>query len=127
MKKQVINIMGAGLCGSLFSIMLAKQGFSVIVRERRSNPNSNIGAKEAGKSINLAMSVRGINALKYAGIFKEVEPLLIPMKGRMLHYQDGRNELQSYGQHKNEFIYSISRSRLNHMLVDAAENFGVDV
>ena len=127
MKKQVINIMGAGLCGSLFSIMLAKQGFSVIVRERRSNPNSNIGAKEAGKSINLAMSVRGINALKYAGIFKEVEPLLIPMKGRMLHYQDGRNELQSYGQHKNEFIYSISRSRLNHMLVDAAENCGVDV
>ena len=127
MEKQVINIIGAGLCGSLLSIMMAKQGFSVVVRERRIDPRSDIGTKEAGKSINLAMSVRGINALKYAGIFNEVEPLLIPMKGRMLHYQDEKKELQPYGQYEHELIYSISRSKLNHMLIDTAENCGIEV
>ena len=127
MKKQTIDIIGAGLCGSLFSIMMAKQGFSVVVREKRIDPRTDIGSKEAGKSINLAMSVRGINALKYAGIFNEVKPLLIPMQGRMLHYQNGENELQSYGQYEDEFIYSISRSKLNHLLIDTAENYGIDV
>ena len=120
-----INILGAGLCGSLLSIMMAKQGYSVTVREKRSDPRKNRGS--AGRSINLAMSAKGINALKYAGIFEQIEPLLMPMKGRMLHFQDGREELQPYGQYDHEFIYSVSRLRLNHLLIDAAEEIGVEI
>ena len=125
MVEKEINILGAGLCGSLLSIMMAKQGYSVTVREKRSDPRKNHGS--AGRSINLAMSAKGINALKYAGIFEQIETLLMPMKGRMLHFQDGREELQPYGQYDHEFIYSVSRSRLNHLLIDAAEEIGVDI
>ena len=125
MVKKKINIIGAGLCGSLISILMAKRGYDVVVREKRSDPRMNSGP--AGRSINLAMSAKGINALRYTGIFDEVEHLLMPMKGRMLHLQDGQTDLQPYGQFDHEFIYSVSRLKLNHLLIDKAEKLGVEL
>ena len=121
MAKKTINIIGAGLCGSLISILMAKRGYDVVVREKRSDPRINSGP--AGRSINLAMSAKGINALRYTEIFDEVEHLLMPMKGRMLHLQDGQTNLQPYGQFDHEFIYSVSRLKLNHLLIDEAVNW----
>ena len=125
MAKKTINIIGAGLCGSLISILMAKRGYDVVVREKRSDPRINSGP--AGRSINLAMSAKGINALRYTEIFDEVEHLLMPMKGRMLHLQDGQTDLQPYGQFDHEFIYSVSRLKLNHLLIDEAEKLGVRI
>ena len=119
MEKTPVKILGAGLCGSLLSIILARRGYPVIIYEARSDPRDL--SQTAGKSINLAMSSRGIKALKYAGIFEQVEPLLMPMKGRMLHFQNGEQELQPYGQKEDEVIYSVSRFNLNKILIDTAE------
>ena len=78
----------------------------------------------AGRSINLALSIRGIRALKEIGIFNEIKPLLIPMKGRMIHDIDGQTAMQPYGQKNNEVIYSVSRADLNKKLMNGAENTG---
>ncbi len=114
-----INILGAGLCGSLLAIMLARRGFPVTVRELRSDPRTTEVA--AGRSINLAMSARGIRGLKHAGVFEQVEHLLLPMRGRMIHEVDGTTSLLPYGQREHELIYSVSRAALNEILIDVAE------
>lgn len=113
-----MTILGAGLCGSLLSIVLARRGMKVTVIERRSDPRTTEAI--GGRSINLAMSARGIRALRYAGVFDTIEPLLIPMAGRCVHELDGSTSLHPYGQKENEVIYSVSRAALNRALVTAA-------
>lgn len=119
MNRRSIQIFGAGLCGSLLSVLLARRGFDVTVYERQGD--SRRADTPAGRSINLAMSARGIRALRHAGIFSRVEPLLVAMRGRFVHYQDGTTELQEYGQRPEEQIYSVSRAELNRILLSAAE------
>ena len=120
MKRRSVQIFGAGLCGSLLSVTLARRGFDVTVYERQND--SRKADAPAGRSINLAMSARGIHALKHAGIFSRVEPLLVPMRGRLVHHEDGATELQEYGQRPEEQIYSVSRAELNRLLLAAAED-----
>jgi kynurenine 3-monooxygenase len=125
MTEESLQIFGAGLCGSLLSIMLAKRGLDVMVYERQKD--SRRADTPAGRSINLAMSARGINALKHAGIFSQVEAMLVPMRGRFVHHEDGATELQEYGQRPEEQIYSVSRGDLNRILLTAAEEAGVEI
>ncbi len=126
MAKRDVNILGAGLCGSLLSIMIARHGYPVTIREMRPDPRSSQQA--AGRSINLALSARGIRGLKHAGVFADVEPLLMPMRGRMIHETDGRKELLAYGLRENELIYSVSRAELNRILIEkAVDGFGVRI
>lgn len=123
---QTMNIFGAGLCGSLLAIILSRHGYPVTVREARPDPRTAILA--AGRSINLALSSRGIRGLKQAGVFEKVEPLLMPMRGRMIHELNGEKELLSYGQREHELIYSVSRAELNRILIETAiDDHGVDV
>jgi kynurenine 3-monooxygenase len=119
MKKDKATILGGGLCGSLLSIVLARRGMKVTLLERQADPRKE-GAT-GGRSINLAMSSRGIRALKHAGVFEQIEPLLMPMAGRLIHDEDGTTELHAYGQNESEVIYSISRAELNRTLIDCAE------
>lgn len=120
MNRSSVNIIGAGLCGSLLSIILARRGIKVTVLERQADPRTMQAA--AGRSINLVLSARGNRALQYAGIFEHIEPLLVPMKARLIHHEDGTTELQSYGQRESEQIYSVSRAELNRILIQTAEN-----
>ena len=113
-----ITIAGAGLAGSLLGVMLGQRGYPVTILERRSDTRG--VEADSGRSINLALSSRGIHALKIAGLFEKVEKLLIPMKGRMLHFQNGAEEFSPYGQRESEVIYSVSRRDLNHLMIDAA-------
>ena len=117
-----VNMLGAGQCGTLLATMLAKDGFTVDLYERNSDPRGDDAA--AGRSINLALSARGFNALEKAGVIQRVLPLLVPMKGRMIHDVDGSTELLRYGQRLDEQIYSVSRGRLNQILLDVAEDVG---
>lgn len=126
MTRAAVNIIGAGLCGSLMAVLLAKRGIGVTLYERRGDPRH--GPTVAGRSINLALSARGIHALRHAGVFADVEPLLVPMRGRMIHGEDGSRELQPYGHKPGEQIYSVSRSALNRILIDfAARSDGVQM
>jgi kynurenine 3-monooxygenase len=81
----------------------------------------------AGRSINLALAARGIAALEHAGIMTQVLPLLIPMRGRLLHAPDDSLTFSPYGQAEHEVIHSISRPGLNRLLLDAAESAGVRI
>lgn len=118
-RPQKIHIAGAGLVGSLLAVMLGNRGYEVTVLERRSDPR--LKEAESGRSINLALSSRGIAALTTAGLMEKVNELLIPMKGRMLHMDDGSEVFSSYGQRPEEVIYSISRGDLNVLMMDQAE------
>ena len=113
-----VNIIGAGLAGSLLAILLARRGFRVSVYERRPDPRTS--AADSGRSINLALAARGIRGLRLAGVLNRVMPLAIPMRGRMVHEHDGRAELQPYGVRPEEVIYSVDRGTLNRTLVKAA-------
>jgi kynurenine 3-monooxygenase len=119
MRREQVTIIGAGLCGSLLAIMLKRRGCDVSVLERRADPRA--GTAVAGRSINLALSARGIRALRHAGVFSKVAPLLMPMRGRIIHNEDGSAELQPYGQREDEQIFSVSRAELNRILTDTAE------
>jgi kynurenine 3-monooxygenase len=121
-----VTILGGGLCGALLSIILARRDIEVTVLERGQDPRNE--QAEGGRSINLAMSARGIRGLKYAGAFERIESLLMPMKGRRIHELDGSTELHLYGQRASEVIYSVSRAELNRRLIDIAiGEHGVDV
>lgn len=115
-----ITIAGAGLVGSLLGVMLGQQGYKVRIIERRSDSRKQ--NSDSGRSINLALSERGMHALRMAGLMQSVESLLIPMRGRMLHSVDGQTEFLPYGQRDHEVIYSVSREKLNSLLLTAAED-----
>ena len=119
MSRETINIVGAGQCGTLIALMLARHGYQVEVYERFGDPR--IEDPEAGRSINLALAARGLNALRQVGIDALVEPLLVPMRGRMVHGDDGHTEFLPYGQQRDEEIYSVTRLGLNQILLGAAD------
>jgi kynurenine 3-monooxygenase len=118
-KQQNILIIGAGLCGSLLALRLGQRGYNVTVMEMR--PDMRKINISAGRSINLAFSNRGIKAMKMVGIQDKVEPLCIPMNGRMLHDLEGNTLLAPYSGRVHEFINSISRGQLNTLLLNEAE------
>jgi kynurenine 3-monooxygenase len=120
-----ICVVGAGPVGSLMSILLARRGFNVTIYERRSDMRR--VDIPAGRSINLALANRGINALEKVGLMNEISGHLIPMRGRMIHAEAGKVSLQAYGNKANEFIYSAPRSELNKALMNAAESAGARI
>ncbi len=117
-------ILGGGLAGNLLAICLARRGFSVQVLERRQQYENSVSS--GGRSINLALASRGIAALEKFEAFDAIEPLLIPMAGRMLHEVGKPPAFVPYGQSSQECIYSVSRSELNFQLYKiATEVYGV--
>jgi kynurenine 3-monooxygenase len=114
-----IILVGAGLSGSLLAIYLARRGFQVQVYERRGDMRKE--KVEGGRSINMALSARGIAALQDVGLFGEIAPIMIPMFGRMIHPVSGSPALQPYGKDDSEHINSVSRATLNITLMDCAE------
>ena len=120
--KDNVAIIGAGLVGSLLGIYLAKKGYQVSVYERRGDMRNE--EVEAGRSINLALSDRGIKALREVGIAEEVLDIAIPMHGRQIHNLDGSQAYQPYGK-QGQYINSVSRRELNCRLMDLAEKHGI--
>jgi kynurenine 3-monooxygenase len=113
-----VNIIGAGLCGALLAVLLARRGLRVDLYERRADPRQS--RPESGRSINLALAARGIRALERAGVMEGVRPHLIEMRGRMVHELSGGTALQPYGQRQHEVIWSVGRADLNRLLIEEA-------
>ncbi len=123
MEKEVI-IVGAGLAGSLWAVYLTNAGYKVSIYESR--PDIRKAEIKAGKSINLALSDRGWNALKHAKIDDQIKPFAIPMSGRIMHSTEGELTYQAYGK-ENQAIYSISRGDLNKKMVQIATEKGAEL
>ena len=121
-QKEKIIIVGAGLCGTLLAIRLAQRGFAVDLYERRGDMR--LEETDAGRSINLALSSRGLRALELVGLKDEVQSECIPMKGRMIHAIDGQTRLSPYSGRAHDYINSVSRSGLNIKLLNLTE--GID-
>ena len=119
-KKNVI-IIGAGLVGSLWAVYLSKAGYSVTIYERR--PDIRKAEISAGKSINLALSVRGWTALDAVGVGDEIRKIAIPMSGRVMHDLAGNLTYQPYGK-EGQAIFSVSRGKVNATMMDIAEKHG---
>ncbi|MBL4707721.1 MAG: FAD-dependent monooxygenase [Flavobacteriales bacterium] len=115
-----VIIVGAGLVGSLQAIYMAKKGFEVEVYERR--PDMRKQELIAGRSINLALSNRGWKAIAEADIQDEIKQIAIPMKGRIMHDEEGNTTFQQYGK-EDEAIYSVSRGELNQKLMNCADKY----
>jgi kynurenine 3-monooxygenase len=120
-----VTLIGAGLNGPLLAILLMRRGFAVEIYERR--PDMRRTQVSAGRSINLAISTRGIYALQQAGLWERMRSIIIPMKGRMMHSMAGELSFQPYGQNEAEVINSISRAELNIALMNAAEEQGATI
>ena len=118
MKK--IGIVGSGLVGSLQAILMAKKGYDVTVFENR--PDLRKAKLLAGKSINLALSDRGLKALREAGIEEDIKAISIPMYKRCMHALDGTLSYQQYGK-EDQAIYSVPRGELNQKLMNLADNY----
>lgn len=123
MKKEVV-IIGAGLVGSLLSIYLSRRGYKVNIYERRADMRKE--DMVAGRSINLALSDRGIKALEEVGLMEEIRKICIPMHGRFVHNADGTTAYQPYGK-EGQFINSVSRGELNCRLMELAEQNGAEI
>ena len=114
-----VTVVGSGLAGTLLACYLGRSGFSVDLYEKRPDPRLCDG--EQGRSINLALSVRGIHALREVGIADEVLAGAIAMPGRMIHDSSGHLHFQPYGKDPGKAIHSAARAGLNVSLLNAAE------
>ena len=120
-QEKTATIIGAGLVGSLWAVYLSKAGYKVTLYERR--PDIRKADIAAGKSINLALSVRGWTALDKVGVGDEIRKIAIPMYGRMMHDLEGNLAYQPYGK-EDQAIFSVSRGKINATMMDIAENQG---
>ena len=119
-----IAILGGGLAGHLLALVLARRGLAVTVYDRGPAPGA---ADSGGRSINLALAARGMRALEQVEALDAIRPLLLPMRGRIVHETDGRTRFLPYGQTANECIWSVSRAALNDNLHRLArERGGID-
>ncbi len=122
---QQVQVVGAGLVGSLLAGILQKRGYAVDLVEKRSDPRK--ADVYGGRSINLALSYRGLEALELLELAKKAKELGIPMRGRVIHEVNGETNFQPYSKSSKKFIYSISRKTLNELLLDEAERSGVNI
>ena len=112
-----IIIVGAGLTGSLLALCLGRRGYDVSLFERRADPRTSPPVR--GRSINLAISARGLRALEAVDLQSAVQPLLVPMYGRQIHRIDGRSDFQAYATDPTLHQNAISRQDLNELLLQA--------
>ena len=119
------TVVGAGPVGCVLSVLLARRGFAVSTYEKRTDMR--LTKDDAGRSINLVLTRRGLRALELLGMREAVLHLTVPVLGRMMHSVDGELAYQPYGKDDSECNYSVSRARLNEYLLDAADREGCKI
>ena len=119
LKEEKVLIIGGGLCGSLLALRMAQRGYNVTVYEGRTDLRTT--DISAGRSINLALSNRGLKSLRLAGVEDKAREICIPMRGRLMHDNEGNTFESNYSGREGEVINSISRGDLNGILLTEAE------
>jgi kynurenine 3-monooxygenase len=120
--KMHILINGGGLAGALAAVFFLQHTKQVTVVEKRSDIRK--ATVEAGRSINLILTSRGLFALRQVNLEAAALKLCVPVEGRSIHTQAGQEQFQPYGVSPNEVNYSVPRTKLNAMLIEEAERRG---
>ncbi|PXF43205.1 Kynurenine 3-monooxygenase [Gracilariopsis chorda] len=115
-----VTIVGAGPAGCLLALLLSALGCQVDLYDSRSDLRKSQGSKDRQRSINLALSTRGLTALKRAGVAEKIVQHAVPMHGRCIHPVGGRLQFHPYGQ-KHQHLLSVSRRTLCKILLDECE------
>src|ERR1700681_287679 len=115
------TLIGSGLAGGLLAAYFGRRGYEVALYERRAD--SRAGNFVGGRSINLALSTRGIHALQQLGIADEVMRHAIPMPGRMIHDKSGNLHFAPYDRDPSKCINSIGRAALNTTVIESAQRY----
>lgn len=119
-----IAIVGAGLAGLFCAIALAEKNASVTVFEKRTRDAAAGGNK---RSFSLTLSSRGRKALEEQGLWEEVEPITMPVSGRMCHL-DMEQQPFEYSADGSLVLHAVQRSSMNDKLLHLAERFpGISV
>ncbi|XP_077999084.1 kynurenine 3-monooxygenase-like [Glandiceps talaboti] len=118
LERKTVAVVGGGLVGALQASFLAKRGFKVDLFEAREDIRTAEVVK--GRSINLALSVRGRTALNHVGVEEKVASEGIRMDARRIHNPDGSLYSVPYGK-AGQYLLSIDRRKLNETLLDVAE------
>lgn len=118
-------IVGGGLTGPLLACLLQRQGWQVTVLEQRPDPR--LHTAQAGKSINLALAERGLQALRQAGLDAAVLAGAVAMHGRRVHVPGVPEQFHAYSRRAGDAIWSIQRGRFNRLLLDAAQAAGAQL
>ena len=116
-----VAIVGGGLAGSLLALALAQRGYGIDLFERHADPRRHSG--RGGRSINLGLSKRGMQALSMVGLLDAILDRSVAMSGRIIHAPDGTTRYQPYGKNENEVLHSVDRNELSNILLEHAENF----
>ncbi|MBA2398885.1 MAG: FAD-dependent monooxygenase [Bradyrhizobium sp.] len=116
-----LTLIGSGLAGGLLAGFLGRRGYEIDLFERRSDPRA--GNTVGGRSINLALSTRGIHALRQLDLADEVLRHAIPMRGRMIHDKTGALHFSPYDRDPNKCINSIGRDVLNTIVIEGAQRY----
>ncbi len=120
-RAEPVAIVGGGPAGSLLALALAQQGYEVDLYERRPDPRRQILG--GGRSINLGLSKRGMQALQMVGLLDEVLQRAVTMRGRAIHSLDATVRFQPYGKNAAEVLHSVDRNELNRMLLEKAAQY----
>lgn len=116
-----VTIIGSGLTGALLALYLAQRGYDIEVYDSRPDPR--FTKPDKGRSINLAMSCRGLTGLAGVGLGSKVKDILVPMRGRAIHDLGGEISYQPFGRNENEYINAVARTDLNNLLLNEADEF----
>ena len=114
-----VTIVGSGLAGTLLSHYMVRRGYEVELFESR--PDMRVKKVDKGRSINLALSCRGITGLAGVNLMRDVKKIMVPMRARAIHLQNGEIKYQAFGRHQDEYINAILRNELNELLLNKAE------
>lgn len=116
-----ISIIGSGLVGALMALYLARRGYEVEMFDSLLDPRES--KPDKGRSINLAMSCRGLTGLAGVGLTEAARKIMVPMRARAIHNQQGEINYQPFGRNEAEHINAVSRTHLNNLLLDTAETY----
>jgi len=122
-QRRRVVIVGAGPVGTLAALFLARLGHRVQVFDQRDGDGDGDGLHCAS----MLLSKRGMQALDQLGLIGQIQPELVPLKGRMVHDLKGHSLFYSFGKQQSNLVYSISRERLQLLLVNALKASGLDV
>lgn len=123
--RETVCVVGGGLVGGLLGVFLRRRGYPLTIYEARPDPR--VGPAASGRSINLIVTERGIHALKQLDLWAEVCGIAARVTGRMMHDRSGALSFQPYGKDDSECNYSVSRGKLNSLLLSAAERAGAQI